>query len=149
MSEPKTFRVVLELIENYMFKIDFGDFGDIITDEPEPLGHGEGPNPGRLLAASVANCLAASLVFAIRKYKEDPGQVKAEVSGEMTRVDGRYRIEKMHVTLELGNKAESIPHIQRVLEQFEDFCIVTQSVRTGIAVSVEVTDSDGTVLKSE
>lgn len=146
MSDEKTFSVKLELLENYMFKVDFGDFGDIITDEPEPLGNSEGPNPGRLLAAAVANCLAASLMFAIRKFKEDPGQVRAEVSATMARIDGLWRIPKIHVQLELGNTAEAITHLPHVLEQFEKFCIVTQSVRNGIDVAVQVTDSSGKVV---
>ncbi|MFC7002908.1 hypothetical protein ACFQMB_16630 [Pseudobowmanella zhangzhouensis] len=33
-----------------------------------------------------------------------------------------------------------MPHLQRALAQFEDFCIVTQSVRSGIDVTVNVTD---------
>ena len=75
--ENPTFEVKLELLDNYKFAIDFGEFGEIISDEPEPLGGGEGPNPSRLLAAATANCLAASLMFAIRKYKGDPGKVTA------------------------------------------------------------------------
>jgi uncharacterized OsmC-like protein len=149
MTEPQTFNVSLELIENYRFEVDFGDFGQLLTDEPTPLGESEGPNPGRLLAASVANCLAASLLFAVRKYKEDPGKVRAEVQGTMERVDGRQRITHMQVRLQLGNAAANIPHIERVLAQFENFCVVTQSVRSGIAVGVEVVDSEGNVLKSE
>jgi hypothetical protein len=35
-----------------------------------------------------------------------------------------------------------------VLAQFEDFCIVTQSVRAGIQVDVTVIDREGTVLKA-
>lgn len=147
MTEPQSFTVTLELIENYRFQVDFGDFGQLLTDEPAPLGESQGPNPGRLLAASVANCLAASLLFAVRKYKEDPGQVRAEVQGTMERVEGRQRITHMRVRLQLGNAAANIPHIERVLSQFEDFCVVTQSVRRGVEVSVEVVDSAGDVLK--
>ncbi len=147
-SEEKSFSVKLELLENYVFKVDFGDFGELLTDEPSPLGQDKGPNPSRLLAASVANCLAASLMFAVRKFKEDPGQVRAEVRGALTRVDKRYRIESMQVQLQLGNAAESIPHLERVLAQFEDFCVVTQSVRHGIEVAVEVLDGDGVVVHS-
>ena len=147
-SEEKSFSVKLELLENYVFKVDFGDFGELLTDEPSPLGQDKGPNPSRLLAASVANCLAASLMFAVRKFKEDPGQVRAEVRGALTRVDKRYRIESMQVQLQLGNAAESIPHLERVLAQFEDFCVVTQSVRHGIEVAVEVLDGEGVVVHS-
>lgn len=33
-----------------------------------------------------------------------------------------------------------------MLAQFEDFCVVTQSVRQGIEVDVEVLDGEGRVL---
>ena len=145
MSENQSFSVSMELLENYLFQIDFGEFGNLMSDEPEPLGDGEGPNPARLLAASVGNCLAASLMFAIRKYKEDPGKVKADVTGTLARVDGRFRIESLKVQVHLGNVAEAIPHLERAMAQFEGFCIVTQSVRSGIKVDVEVLDADGVV----
>jgi uncharacterized OsmC-like protein len=41
----------------------------VLTDEAPPLGSGGGPTPVQLLAASVGNCLAASLLFALRKFK--------------------------------------------------------------------------------
>lgn len=143
----KAFEVKLKLLENYLFQIDFGEFGNILTDEPEPLGDGEGPNPMRMLAASVANCLAASLMFAIRKFKEEPGEVTATVTGEPVRVDGRWRVEHMQVSIHLGNEAGDIEHLQRAIDQFEDFCVVTQSVREGIEVDVSVYDSKSVKVK--
>lgn len=142
-----TLRFGMKLLDNYVFEIDFGDFGKIITDEPEPLGQGEGPNPSRLLAASVANCLAASLMFAVRKFKGEPGEVSAEVVLSMHRVEGRLRVEKTDVTLQLGNTYENLPHIDKVIAQFEEFCVVTQSVRSGFDVNVEVRDLNGEVAK--
>lgn len=142
-----SFRVHLKLIESYLFEVDFGDAGIILTDEPEPLGGGEGPNPSALLATSVANCLAASLMFAVRKFKGEPGMVEAEVSGQTTRVEGRLRIEQMSVTLHLGSAEDELPQIERVLDQFEQFCVVTQSVKRGIEVDVSVLDSRGKTLK--
>lgn len=146
MSE-QSFTVKLKLLENYLFQIDFAEMGNIMTDEPEPLGDGEGPNPVRLLAASVANCLAASLMFSLRKFKQEPGEVTAEVSGEMLRKDGRLRVEGLKVDIHLGNSADQLEHLQRALEQFEDFCVVTQSVREGIAVDVNVFDSHNEKIK--
>ena len=34
---------------------------------------------------------------------------------------------------------------ERGLEQFEDFCVVTQSIRAGIPVNVSVVDAEGKV----
>lgn len=138
----KEFSVTLKLLENYVFELDFSDMGKIISDEPEPLGQGEGPSPVYLLAASVANCLSASLLFAIRKYKEEPGELHAVISGEPTRQEGRLRITNMNVAIYLGNSEENLPNLKKALAKFEDFCVVTQSVRQGIDVAVSVFDSN-------
>ena len=76
--DDSQFTLSLKRIENFLFQIDFGAFGNVLTDEPEPLGGGEGPNPSAMLAAAVANCLSASLLFALRKHKEDPGATHGE-----------------------------------------------------------------------
>ena len=47
----------------------------------------------------------------------------------------------------LGVPAASLEHLDRVLEQFEGFCTVTQSVGQGIAVVIEVFDSNQLRLK--
>lgn len=146
MAESAQFSVQLRLLNGYKFEIDFGDAGQIFSDEPPPLGDGDGPNPSRLLAAAVANCLAASLLFAVRKFKEDPGPVQAIVHGELERQEGRWRIGALQVELQLGNDATTLPHLERALSQFENFCVVTQSVRQGIEVAVQVRDSTGKLL---
>jgi hypothetical protein len=43
--------------------------------------------------------------------------------------------------------AASLEQVDRVLAQFEEFCTVTQSVRQGIPVTVEVFDGEGQQLK--
>lgn len=145
MSDNNQFSISLELLEDYLFKIDFGEFGDVLTDEAPPLGKGEGPNPARLVAAAVGNCLCASLLFSLRKQKDSPGQVRATVTGELTRQDGRWRIGKLDVVMQVDNP-DSLPHLPQALAQFEDFCIVTQSIRSGIPVNVRVQDSAGNTL---
>lgn len=141
------FEVKLKLVENYIFELDFGDFGNILSDEPEPLGQGEGPNPVSLLAASVANCLCASLLFASRKHKQDPGEIRAVVKGEPVRDGKRLRVKDMQVDIYLENANTNDAGLKKALNQFEDFCVVTQSVREGIEVDVQVFGPDNTLLK--
>jgi hypothetical protein len=52
------------------------------------------------------------------------------------------------VDLHLGRPAAELGHIQRVLDTFEDFCTVTQSVVQAIPVTLRVLDSTGAVLKA-
>ncbi len=150
MSEAEqTVEITLEQIADYEFKIRFDDTAipDLVTDETAPLGRDAGPNPSRMLATAVANCLCASLLFALRKYKNTPGTIGAKAKATLTRNDhGRWRISHINVDLQLADKAVLLEHLDRVLAQFEDFCIVTQSVRQGIAVDVSVRDGDGNAL---
>lgn len=45
----------------------------------------------------------------------------------------------------MSDKAADLEHFDRVLAQFEQFCIVTQSVREGVEVAVRIVDADGVV----
>ncbi len=147
MSE--TVRVTVTRQERYRFVVDFGPGIEVaLGDEPAPLGEGTGPSPSQFLAAAVANCLSSSLVFAINKYKEDPGALATSVTCEVGRSDkGRLRILGMAVEMTLGTAPETLGHLQRALAGFEDFCTVSQSVRAGIPFSVTVRAPDGRVLK--
>ncbi len=149
MSDPLLFSVELEQQEGFEFRVrfDWPQVPELVLDEPEPLGRRAGPNAARLVAAAVANCLSASLVFCLRtKFRQDPGPVRAMATGRLERNDkGRYRIAGIDVVLSIAEKFGDLPHQQRCLEQFEDFCVVTQSIRAGIPVSVSVVDAEGKV----
>ena len=146
MSTDAPIRITLEQEEDYSFRIRFDDttIADLMTDEPAPLGKGEGPNPTRLLVSAVANCLSASLLFALRKFKNAPGPIRTEIVAHKARNEnGRWRIPRAEVAIRLSDAAAGLEHFDRVLGQFEEFCIVTQSVREGMQVDVRIIDADG------
>ena len=60
----------------------------------------------------------------------------------------RLRVGSVDVMIQVDSPAESLEHLDRVLDQFEDFCVVTQSVRSGFPVNVTVRDGAGKVIKS-
>jgi organic hydroperoxide reductase OsmC/OhrA len=141
-----TFTIELEQERDFEFRVRFDWDGvpELRLDEPPPLGRGSGPNASRLIAAGVANCLAASLLFCVRKFKQDAGTVRASVTGRMARNErGRMRIGGFDVEIHLGKAADAIKFSERCLQQFEDFCVVTESVRKGIPVGVRVIDGAG------
>lgn len=149
MSDPmQSVRLVQR--QDYQFDVHFGTgVPALLADEPAPLGQGAGPSPVQLLAAAVGNCLSDSLLFALRKFKQQPEPITCTVAAEVGRnAEGRMRVLRMQATLTLGVPAANLQHLDRVLSQFEGFCTVTQSVAGAIPVTVEVLDATGAVLKS-
>jgi uncharacterized OsmC-like protein len=138
-GEP--FSLTLTLRDGFQFAADFEDASvpELLLDEPPPLGEGRGSNAARLLGAAVGNCLGASLVYCLRRAHIAVRQLRVKVEGAVVRNErGRLRIGELRVTLYPDLPAEEQGRIGRCLDLFEDFCIVTESVRSGINVQVAV-----------
>ena len=141
--KEQEFKTRVELIDGYSFRVEFpGEIGDILTDEPEPVGKGEYPNAGMLLAAAVGNCLCASLAFCLRKARVPVKGLNAEVYARLVRNEkGRLRVACIRVVLH--PEVDDLNKFARCSEIFEDFCIVSQSVRRGIDVQVQLEPPPG------
>ena len=148
MSE-KLIHVSLRQAQDYRFHIQFdAHMPVLVSDEPAPLGTGQGPSPVQMLCAAVGNCLSDSLLFALRKFKQSPEPIQCDVEAEVGRnAEGRMRVLNMRAQLRLGVPAGQLEHLDRVLDQFEAYCTVTQSVGQGIPIAVEVWDATQQRLK--
>ncbi len=137
--------VTLRQRDAYQFGIEFAASLPLLrSDEPPPLGQGNGPTPAQLLLAAVANCMSSSLLFALGKFKNDARGMTTTASAEIGRNDaGRLRVQHITVRIELGAAAAELQHLDRILAQFEEFCTVGQSVRAGIPTDIEVFDGSG------
>lgn len=135
------FSICMDQQQDYEFRVGFdkSDYQPLILDEPRPLGHDQGPNAERILAAAVGNCLSASLLFCARKARLNVKGIHTNVAVEIVRNErGRLRIRKMRVEIIPALEAAEEGATQRCLELFEDYCVVTQSVREGIDIDVSV-----------
>ena len=132
--------VRLELEDGYRFWAHLGDgFPPLLMDEPAPLGAGSGPNASAVLAAAVGNCLSASLLYCLRRARIDVRDLHTEVEVVPVRnAEGRLRIGAIRVELHPEVTPGAEGRLTRCLELFENFCVVTESVRTGIDVAVDV-----------
>lgn len=146
MDQPS---VTLTQRQGYQFEHHYAaGIPALLSDEPPPAGTGLGPDPVELLASAVGNCLSASLWFACQKYKDDPSPLRTEVKASVGRNErNRNRVQGLAVDIHLGRPAAELAHLQRVLDSFEDYCTVTQSVAPAIPVTLRVLDSSGAVLK--
>jgi uncharacterized OsmC-like protein len=145
MSEEAQLTVSMEQIEDFEFKVkfDWDNVPELTMDEPEPIGQRRGPNASRVLAAAVGNCLTASLLFCFQKSRVELTGMKSTVKGTLARNEKkRLRIGGFDVSITVEGLSDPAK-AQRCLELFEEFCVVTASVRNGVRVNVEVVDESG------
>ncbi len=149
MAEETQPSVTLRQQQAYQFDISFSpDMPHVLSDEPAPLGEDAGPSPAHLLLAAVGNCMSSSLHFALTKFKNDPGGITTTARGAIGRNPaGRLRVLHITVDIRLGAAAAGLDHLDRILDQFEQFCTVGESVRQGIPITVSVFDGSGQQLK--
>ncbi len=143
-----TFQIHLARLDGYRFRADFGDaIPALEVDEGPPLGKGAGPNPTKLLATALAECLSSSLIFCLAKSRVEVGTLAASATGTLVRNErGRIRVGGIEVVLRPELPGAEPDKVRKCLELFEDFCVVTASVRQGLAVGVRVEGANGEVL---
>jgi uncharacterized OsmC-like protein len=153
ISEEMKTKVGLKLDEfesQMIFKCDLGDMKvkDCYIDEEH---HKEvdmlGPNPSRMLALAVLGCLSASFIFCLKKrdFKVEDFLAEAEVTIARNE-KGFLRIKRIDVIVEPKIRdPETLKRAKQCLKEtkdgvsfFEQYCIVTQSVRYGIEVNVNI-----------
>jgi organic hydroperoxide reductase OsmC/OhrA len=136
------FDVTLEQVKDYTFAVTFDDefLPHITVDEPTPIGTGEGPSSSRLLATAVGHCMSASLLFCLQKSRISIKHVSTKVHTTLARNEtGNWRVQSLRVKIEADPVIEADrERMRHCVKIFEDFCTVTQSVRKGIDVQVEV-----------
>ncbi|MGD8909296.1 MAG: OsmC family protein [Chromatiales bacterium] len=148
-EEVGKFTIHLEQEEDYAFRVKFDlkKADDVLMDEPPPLGERNGPNASRLLAAAAANCLSASLMFCLAREDVPAHSVKSEATCAMVRNDKKQlRVGRIDVRITAGDELLTSKKRDRCLTLFEDFCVVTASIRQGIPVGVTVYNESGELL---
>jgi len=144
MSEHE-FAVTMEQISGLEFKVrfDWESADELVMDEPEPIGQCKGPNATRLLAAAIGNCLTASLAFCLQRARSEVTGLRTTVNCMLERNEKkRLRVKVVRARIQLPEGVKAKP-LERCLGLFEDFCIVSGSVRKGLQIDVEVVDSEG------
>jgi uncharacterized OsmC-like protein len=137
------FTLHIEQVDGFDFRVHFDKeaYQDLHMGEPPPLGRDAAPNPARILAAAIGDCLSASLVFCLKRRGIVVQGLRSEVRVQLVRNENRrLRIGRVDVTI---HPRDPIPDdvFDACLKTFEDFCVVTQSVRQGIDVQVNVSRS--------
>lgn len=143
MSEGSNPKVGITLERDMIFKCNLGEMNVkdcFIDDTHEEEADMLGPNPSRLLGLALLGCLSASFIFCLKKKELTVDDLKAEAELTIARNEkGFWRVKKVEVELNITiNDPETRKRADRCKKMFEQYCIVTQAVREGIDVEVNV-----------
>lgn len=144
-----TFSMKMEKTGPMEFKTTFDKdhFPDLFFDEPPTAGGNDNyPNAVRILTAAVMNCLSASLTFCLTKSKLPMEQFELTATASTTtdrNEENRIRVKNIDVKLQPvfkneANSAEFKNKIQRCVSIFQDYCVVSASVKQGIDITTNV-----------
>jgi uncharacterized OsmC-like protein len=149
MADEMKTKVGIKLAEDMIFKCDLGSMkvedcyiDEVNKEEVDMLG----PNPSRMLALAVLGCLSASFIFCLKKKDFAVNDLNAEAEVTITRNEqGFWRVKRIDVQInpEIQNK-DAIKRIEQCLKVvdsipfFQKFCSVTEAVRSGIEINVNI-----------
>jgi uncharacterized OsmC-like protein len=86
----------------------------------------------------------------LEKARMELKEMKTGVKGFLERNErGRLRLVRLNVHIVVDVEGEKPARVGRCLELFEDYCVVTGSIKKAIQVNVLVTDSRGTTLMKD
>jgi uncharacterized OsmC-like protein len=131
----------LKRISGHKFEVEFDSpqYPKLIVDEPEPVGNGEGPNPIRLLSVAVGHCIGSSLVYCLDRARVKVEELETKVNAELVKCEkGYWRVEKIGIKIFFRVAEEGRERVPHCLELFEEYCTVTQVLRLGTQVAVDV-----------
>ena len=143
MSEGMKPKVGITLEKEMIFKCDLGDMqvkdcyiDDTHKDEVDMLG----PNPSRMLGLALLGCLSASFIFCLKKKNLSIDDLNAEAELTIARnKKGFWRVMKVDVDINIKiSDPDTRKRADQCKKMFEQYCIVTQAVREGIAVEVNL-----------
>jgi uncharacterized OsmC-like protein len=140
----RTRTVELRHLDGFRFIAEFGEgMPAVVLDEPPPLGAGSGPDAARLLATAVGDCLSASLLLCLQKSRVTVADLRTNVTLTISRnAEGRLRVSAGTVRIRVDADAAD-GKLERCTRMFEDYCIVTATVRRAFPIVVEVMTADG------
>ncbi|MHA1144988.1 MAG: OsmC family protein [Candidatus Helarchaeota archaeon] len=143
MPEELRTKVSIVLEKEMLFKCDIGEMkveecyiDETEQEEAERLG----PDPAKLLGLSVLGCMAASFLFCIEKRKLVLEDFKGEAEVVVIKNEkDLYRVKEINVKLQPNTSDPAlVKRIGQCKNLFESHCTITESIRKGIKVNVDL-----------
>jgi organic hydroperoxide reductase OsmC/OhrA len=113
--------------------------GDLLMAEPFPVGVGHGPEAVTMLNMATSYCMTASLNFYLARARVVPLALRSRGHVTMRLTDEHYRrIEAMEIDIRIEVEERHRKRLERALDRFTTFCIVSESIRGSFPITVRV-----------
>ena len=142
MSDEIKTHLKLNWEKDLIFKLDMGKVktGNFLIDDTNKGADKIGPNPSRLLASAVMGCMCASLLFCIGKknLSFDDFEAEAEIT-TFKNEKNFWRVKEINIKMIPKTNDEAvIKRLKQCEKMFEEYCVITQSVREGITINLDL-----------
>jgi uncharacterized OsmC-like protein len=113
--------------------------GELLMEEPAPMGPGHGPEAVSAFVASATYCMTSSLNYYLAKARVVPEELSAKGHAEMQLTDDMFRrIERLDIDIHIVVTEKEMKRLMRALERFTDLCIITESIKGSFPINVRV-----------
>ncbi|UCC93688.1 MAG: OsmC family protein [Thermoplasmata archaeon] len=113
--------------------------GELLMEEPTPMGPGHGPEAVSLFLASTTYCMASSLNYYLAKARVVPQELSAKGHVDMRLTEDMFRrIEKLDIDIHIVVADKEMKRLMRALERFTQLCIITESIKGSFPINVRV-----------
>ena len=107
----------------------------LLIDRPiERDGADRGPQGGELLLVSLGGCFVSTLLAAIRSREADVSDVRVAVTGTIGGVPERFESMALRVSAKFSDE----DLMRKLLAMAERGCLVTNTLRNAVLISVEL-----------
>ncbi|MFX1327006.1 MAG: OsmC family protein [Promethearchaeota archaeon] len=143
MSQELKTKVSLKQEEEMIYKCNLGGINmhHLYIDESQKKAREKiGPSPAKLLALSILGCLSASLEFCLQKKNLSLLDLEGKAEVTIARNDKMlWRIKKIDIDIiPRVNNPKMRKRIDQCRKFFEQYCIISESIREGIELNVNL-----------
>ena len=140
----------IKLEKDLIFKTNIGleRFKDFFIDETlDQNKELEGPDAAQLLGLAILSCLSTSFIFCLNKRNLNLNDLNARAEISFKKIEKGYtRVKEINIKIFPKTDDEiTIKRVKQCLKEmksgkmmFEENCIITESVREGIKVNLDV-----------
>ena len=113
--------------------------GELLQEDPSPMGPGHGPEAVSTFVASATYCMASSLNYYLAKARVVPEELSARGHAEMRLTEEMFRrIERLDIDIHIVVTEKEMKRLMRALERFTELCIITESIKGSFPINVRV-----------